>query len=81
MRALSPPSDLVQRLLPSPPPPEIDDCGGDGGHGDEDDADDEEDDDDEADLLAEQVEVTEGGPDTSAGAPPSKFCLQYDKRW
>ena len=41
----------------------------------EDDAD-EDDDDDEADLLAEQVEVTEGGPDTSAGAPPSKFCLQ-----
>ena len=32
--------------------------------------------DDEADLLAEQVEVTEGGPDTSAGAPPWKFSFQ-----
>ena len=72
MRVLFPPSDSVQMLLPSPPPPEINDYGGDGSHDDDED----DDDDDEADLLAEQVEVTEGGPDTSAGAPPSKFCLK-----
>ena len=75
IRAPCPPSDLVQNLLPSPPKDRL--LWADGSDGDEegDDAD-EEYDDDEADLLTEQVEVTEGGPNMSAGALSSKFCLQ-----